>query len=73
MFVVYNADMAGWKQILKSYLRSFYILCSYCMMKLNVTQSVITYFYLRLRGPKLERYVDKTREILPNIGWLLVL
>ena len=25
------------------------------------------------RGPKLERYADKMREILPKIGWLLLL
>ena len=25
------------------------------------------------RGPKLERYADKRREILPKIGWLFLL
>ena len=27
----------------------------------------------RWQGPKLERYADKMREMLPLIGWLLLL
>ena len=28
---------------------------------------------VNLRGPNLERYADKMREILPKIDWLLLL
>ena len=36
------------------------------MRKLDSDQSLV------IRGPKLERYADKMREILPKLGWFYI-
>ena len=43
------------------------------MEELNSDFLYDSFKYVQIRGPKLECYADKMREILPMIGWLLLL